>query len=124
MTKILIVDDSEELLHMFNMLLTIKGYETQTASSKDKLLSHVANCEPDLILLDVVLDGANGRDLCQDIKARCRPKKVAVILVSAYPELLKDYSACDADEVIEKPFSIKEVIDKINKVLSSNDVLS
>lgn len=124
MKKILVVDDYEELLHMFTMLLTINGYETQTASSKDKLLNGLSDFEPDLILLDVVLNGANGRDLCRDIKTRCLPKKVGVILVSAYPDLLKNYEECDADEVIEKPFSIQEVIDKINKVLSSNNVLS
>ena len=78
--------------------------------------------QPDLILLDIVLEHIDGRDLCKEIKANTLYKKIPVILISANPDFLKGYSEWEANDVIEKPFGINNVIAKINKHLISENL--
>ncbi len=119
MARILIVDDSEELLEICTHILKFEGYEVETASSKNSLLSHLAD-PPDIILLDVKLNGDDGRELCRNIKETEPGRHIPIILISASPELLKDYEECKAVAIIEKPFGIETVRETIQAVLGSS----
>jgi len=118
MVKILIVDDSQELLDLFTHLLSMKGYIVATATSKITVFNKVSNFNPDLILMDVRLDGADGRELSKEIKQNNSTKEIPVILLSASPELLIDYKECKAVDMIEKPFELATVIQKIERALT------
>lgn len=116
MAKILVVDDSNDLLEVFTFFLKRKGYEVKSASSKDTVKSALSVFIPDLILMDVILDGGDGRELCKEIKEK--NKNIPIILISGNPEFLKDYEECKADAIIEKPFNLAEVTMKVNEVLA------
>jgi CheY-like chemotaxis protein len=118
MSKILVADDSQELLELFSFLLQEKGYTVQTASSKNSFLNRLSDFIPDVILIDVKLNGEDGRQLCREIKQGDTTKGIPVILLSTSPELLNDYEECGANDVIEKPFEISSVLQKIEKVLT------
>ena len=72
------------------------------------------------MLLDVKLNGKDGRDLCKEIQEKFN-KEIPVILISANPELLKDHKECLVVDIIEKPFDIKTVTDKINIALCKSN---
>ncbi len=114
MPKILIVDDSRDLADFLTVLLQLHHFEVETALSKTVLMDKLDTFKPDLILLDIVLRHIDGRELCKEIKNNILYKKIPIILLSANPEFLKGYEVCEANDVIEKPFDIKTVIDKIN----------
>ena len=117
MAKILIVDDYESIRDLLSILLTKAGYKVECASSKKELNSRLSFFKPNLILLDVKLNGEDGREICKFIKSQPVTKEVAVILLSASPNLLWDYVASKADDIIEKPFNIKSILQKINKLV-------
>lgn len=116
MARILIVDDEPDMLHLISTLLLKKGFEVQTALSKKELLLFLDSFKPQLIILDVMMKGENGRDICKQIKA-AEHRHIPVILYSANPEMLADYQACDADDSLEKPFSFSTLFEKINRAL-------
>ena len=117
MAKILVVDDAKDLLLFLSELLKMKGHEVKTASSKNEMNSQLALFTPDCILLDVWINGENVRGACIEIKANNIYRNIPVILLSSDPELLKDHEQCEADDVLQKPFDINAVVNKINKLL-------
>lgn len=117
MAKILVVDDSPELLELFSEILTNNGHTVQIADSKKNLQNQLPVFAPDLILLDVNLNGEDGREICKEIKQQSLFKHIPIILTSASPELLQDYEVFKADGVIEKPFGLTQILQKISEVL-------
>jgi DNA-binding response OmpR family regulator len=117
MIKVLLIDDSTELLELFVLLLNTDKYQVETAPSKDKGWDKLLTFNPDVVLLDVLIDGQDSRNLCLEIKQHTSYKNTPVILLSADPELLRDYEECRAFDVIEKPFSINTVTQKIDVAL-------
>ena len=117
MSKILVADDSPDLLELFKLMFEASGYEVRTVLYRYSLMNALADFKPDIILLDVLLRANNGRDICKEIKSKSETKNLPVILMSACPEYLLNYKECNADEVLEKPFNITDVLKKINSVL-------
>jgi DNA-binding response OmpR family regulator len=117
MPKILIVEDYPDLCEFFTMLLKMNGFEVHSALSKEKTLKELEMYRPEVVLMDVMLGGDCGRNLCREIKEKY--KGVSVILISANPQLLLNYEECNADTVIEKPFNNQNILDKIKYVMEA-----
>ena len=117
MAKILVVDDSQDLLELFLLILVTFGHEVQTATSGNTMNSVVSAFIPDLILLDVMLGNEDGRELCRENKAA---GDTPIILMSANPVLLKDFNEFGANDILEKPFDVASLAKKINTVLNLN----
>jgi DNA-binding response OmpR family regulator len=118
MARILIIDDSEELLTILSLILQKHGHETRTANNKNNLSYLISSFLPEVILLDVILNRINGRRLCNEIKRTDIGKNIPVILMSASPDLLRNYNSCKADDILEKPFDITTIDEKINALLA------
>jgi len=116
MARIIIVDDYKDLQDFFKALLELNHFEVRSAGSAKELNTLLESFVPDLILLDVMLGADSGIKICKEIKEK--HKEIAVILISANPKLLIGYEACNADDIIEKPFDMHVVLDKINKLLA------
>ncbi len=114
MTNVLVVDDSEELLEVSSHLLKIKGYLVKSASSFEACMDVLKQTVPDILILDVTLQGGDGRNLCKKIKQEY--KNIAFILVSSNPTLLENYEECNADVVVEKPFTTKTILGKLDEL--------
>ena len=118
--KILVVDDEGDILKLVKMRLETGGYKVITLDSGERAVEVAKSEKPDLILLDVVMPGKNGCDVCRELKADAATRNVPVILFTAhYPE--EEYvkvSSGDvgADDYIVKPFDAQALLDKI-KVL-------
>ncbi len=117
MAKILIVDDSPDLLDFIALLLKRRSNEVETIGDAAALHDKLASFTPDIILMDVRLKLGNGREVCRNIKAGVLTKQIKVILMSASPELLLDFSDCGADGIVEKPFDVVRLCEIVESVL-------
>lgn len=113
--RILIVDDAEDIVDLLSILLIKNNFKIETAYSGKTLLDKLHSFIPDCILLDVNLNGENGRDICKQIKDS--GNKAPIILMSANHELLTNHEECKACDVIEKPFIFEKVLSKIQDLL-------
>jgi DNA-binding response OmpR family regulator len=116
MASIIIVEDNAELSNFFSLLLSENGHVAAKARSGKELWGLLESSRPDLLLMDVMLGGEDGRALCGDIR-RIYPG-IKVILLSASPQMLENFRECGADDTIEKPFNLSEVISRIDTLLS------
>ncbi len=115
--KILVIDDEGDMLKLARMRLEANRYEVITLESGERAVE-IAKCEkPDLILLDIVLPGKNGCDVCRDLKANEATHNIPVIIFTAhYPE--EEYVKISSGEIgandyILKPFEIQTLLAKI-----------
>jgi DNA-binding response OmpR family regulator len=118
MANILVLDDSRDLLNMIKTIFQLHNYEVRTASTRSSLMAHIEIFKPDIILMDVLLDGVNGREICKELKENDDTKNINIILLSGSHEQLRNYKECKADDIIEKPFEFEDVERKIKLLLN------
>lgn len=115
--KILVVDDDQGILDAFTAILESADYKVVTHSNPDDLNKVIKKVSPSLIILDVLLSGADGRQICKKLKASTITKKIPIIIVSAHPSAAKDLTASGADDFLEKPFDMEELLGKVEKYI-------
>jgi DNA-binding response OmpR family regulator len=126
MSKILIADDSKALLDTLETILSIKGYELETANSLEALIDKINSTTPDLIIMSARINHDDSRLLCRDIAAKLH-HEVPIILTSGDEEVLSEYQEYEAIDFIEKPFELSCLLEKIERVVTksrSDDVNS
>lgn len=116
--KILVIDDDEGILDAFDMMLTSVGYEVKTTPDTEYLDNLTKDQLPNLILLDVLLSGKDGRDICRQLKTKKKTKKIPIIMVSAHPNTGKTIQEAGADDFIAKPFEMDNLLEKVAKYLA------
>ena len=119
MSKIVIVDDSEDLLEVMKYFLEEKGYEVETVNKEKDLLALVKSYSPDLIILDIYLNREDGRKICKDLRNQEETKYLCILMFSASSKELLKYKDYGADGFIEKPFGLNEIIEKIEVTLET-----
>lgn len=119
MPKLLIVDDDNDLLEVTKALLVKKGFEVEMDSNWEDALQKIDSFQPQIILLDVFLNGVDGLDICKQLKSKEKTRHIPVLIFSAYPRVAeKVIYEYGADDFISKPFEIQELISKVHSVLS------
>lgn len=119
MSKILIIDDDPDVRTVMNILLKKQGYAVESAARPDEALQKIALFRPALILLDVLLSGADGRELCRQIKANPATASITVIMFSAHPGASENFAAYGADDFMTKPFNQEGLLRKVQQALDS-----
>lgn len=123
MPKILIIDDDLDLLTVVKTLLRKKGFEVLACHNWQSAWETLKCNEPQLILLDVFLDGTDGLDVCKKIKQTPSTRHIPVIVFSSFPNVAETaIYEFGADDFIAKPFEVNEIISKIHYVLSKKHV--
>ncbi|MEO8763423.1 MAG: response regulator [Ginsengibacter sp.] len=117
MAKLLIADDSVPLLETLRYILQRNGYEVKTLSSADNIQQEINDFQPDLLIIDIFLGDDDGRDICQQIRKINRNSDLKILLFSAFPQHLQGYKSYGADDFIEKPFELKNLMEKIKSIL-------
>jgi DNA-binding response OmpR family regulator len=117
MNKILIVDDDHAIRLLYQAELEDEGYSVMTTGSCLNLLDQIEYLRPDLILLDIKLDGVDGLDILQDIRERYYD--MPVILCSAYSIFRYDMRAIAADFYVTKSVDLSELKFKIKMAFES-----
>lgn len=117
LAKILIVDDEPKLIHLVREILMATGYEVIAANRGDQAVEAAAVEQPDLILLDVQLQGPlNGYRVAEQIREFSEVPIIMLTVKSSQAEVLRGFEA-GADDYIAKPFNAKELVARLRAVL-------
>ncbi len=116
MKHILVVDDEKRIRDLIVMYLKKEGYEVTDFDNADKAYEFLSDNSVDLIVLDIMMRGTNGLDLCKKIRTN---SDVPIIFVSARSEELDRILGLElgADDYLAKPFSVRELIVRIRNIL-------
>jgi CheY-like chemotaxis protein len=118
MKRILVVDDDFAILEALNMMLQDAGYETETSTKNGEFIERSLKIRlPDLIVLDILLSGHDGRTICKKLKSEEATRKIPIILISAHPNAEKTAFEAGADDFLEKPFSIDDLLAKVERLI-------
>lgn len=115
--KILIADDDIAIAEATGLILEEFGYEFTTVTDGEKVYDIDKN-PPDLLLLDVWMSGQDGRDICKHLKHEKKTQRIPIIMLSASNDIKTSSMAAGADDFLEKPFDMDELIGKIEKHLN------
>src|SRR5438445_3956930 len=116
---ILIVEDEKDLADLMQFNLRQAGFETAAARDGEEALALVRHRTPDLVLLDLMLPGVPGTEVCRQLKSSPRTKQVPVIMVTARGEEVDRVVGFElgADDFVTKPFSLRELVLRVRAVL-------
>jgi DNA-binding response OmpR family regulator len=120
--RILAVDDDLNMLKLLNNLLEKQGYIVHTISTGDKVFPAVNEFQPDLILLDVMLDGFDGTIICSALKSMPKTQHIPVIFISGnYQAAARVYNQGEGapNDFLLKPFNLELLLHKIEEHLNA-----
>ncbi len=114
--SILVVDDEREIVRVLHRVLKAHGYTVLTASNGEDAVELVAQQHPDLLLLDLLLPGMSGLEVCRQVRAQ---SNVPIIVLSVKDAERDKVEALDlgADDYVAKPFGIDEVLARVRAAL-------
>ena len=118
MSKILVVDDDLDILVVMEILLSMKGFEVDVTAKWENTFEKIRTFQPNLILLDVLISGNDGRTICKQLKSQHDTKDIPIIMFSAHPSAAATIREYGADDFIAKPFDVKDLLAKVNSQLS------
>ncbi|MEP7252899.1 MAG: response regulator [Ginsengibacter sp.] len=121
MSRILVVDDDTDILSVMEILLTMKGFEVEVTAKGENTFPKINTFRPDLILLDVLISGHDGRTICKQLKSNEETRHIPVIMFSAHPGAAATIADYGADDFIAKPFDVNNLIQKVNSQLAFKD---
>jgi DNA-binding response OmpR family regulator len=116
MKKVLVIDDDTDLLIVLNRSLLKMGYAVKTIFSGVNVAPHIEEYKPDIIILDVFLKDADGREVCRNLKHSDSYKRIPIIMISAHTSENEILNSCPADDFIHKPFSIGRLVSAISRM--------
>lgn len=120
MDKILVVDDDLDILTLVKMSLKMHGFDVEALSKWEQINNNIDSFSPDLILLDVSLGGADGREICKRLKNTTHTAHIPVILFSANADMEKSLAYCHAEGFIAKPYELSHFLTTIRKTLAES----
>jgi len=119
--KILIVEDNVLMTEVMTYILINCGYDVISLTNGDEVFNRIKSAHPDLVILDAILPGMNGNEICQLIKLNKTTRNLPVIMCSgdedSIDESLKQKGA--PDDVLYKPFDINSLIEKVEFQLAA-----
>ena len=121
MSRILIVEDEPKLAALEADYLKAAGYDTYTLGNGDEVVAWVRAQPPDLILLDLMLPGRDGLEICKALRSAGEPeiRDVPIVMVTAKVEEIDRLIGLDlgADDYVCKPFSVRELVARVRAIL-------
>lgn len=117
MKKVLILDNDEGVLDVMNEALNYEGFDVKAIEATDNIFSTIDGFDPDLVILDYILSGINGGEICHQIKANPTTTNLPVIIISAYPRVIKSLGYYGCDDFIAKPFDLDYIVERIKGLI-------
>jgi DNA-binding response OmpR family regulator len=117
---VLIVDDDPEILNLARTLMRRRGFDVIEASDGDEAMRQVLENRPDLVILDVMMPGQSGWEVCRSIRETESLKNTGVIMLTGVGERMNEMTSplYGADAHLDKPFELETLDDLVTQVLS------
>jgi CheY-like chemotaxis protein len=117
--RVIAIDDEADILQLIRMKLSKEGFDVSTASNGDQGIEKVLRDKPDVMIVDILMPGKNGYQVVNEVKAKLRENSPVIIMLTSKTEdadMVKGLSM-GVDDYITKPFSPRELIERINVAL-------
>ena len=123
--KVLVVDDEEHIVELLKYNLIGVGYEVITANDGIEAIKKIIEERPKIVLLDLMLPGKDGLDVCKEIRANRELANIPVIMLTAKSEEVDKILGLElgADDYVTKPFSIRELLARVKALLRRSNVI-
>ena len=118
--RILVADDDDGLRQLLRLILSREGFEVFEAASGEQALALAVAVDPAVILLDVMMPGLDGYDVCRRLKSDQRTGDVPVVFVSAAEDVMRrnDLQKLGAAACIQKPIGPRDLVARVRAVLN------
>jgi DNA-binding response OmpR family regulator len=115
-SKVLVVDDEDHIVELARIYLTREGYEVEGVGDGSQALARFAQVKPDLVVLDIMLPGADGLAICKEIR---KQSQVPIIMLTARDEVTDKVVGLEvgADDYLTKPFHPQELVARAKALL-------
>ncbi|HEX6818554.1 MAG TPA: response regulator [Ktedonobacterales bacterium] len=121
---ILIVDDDPDIVLALEVMLQEAGYAVTSTSDGDSLRDLASQAQdklPDLILMDMLLSGRNGREITRELKGQEATKHIPILMLSAHPAAAREAQAAGADGFVAKPFEMDDLLGEVAEYLRAGE---
>jgi DNA-binding response OmpR family regulator len=117
--RILVVDDDDGLRHLLRLVLRREGFEVIEAANGDEALARVHDSSPTLVLLDVMMPGLDGFDVCRRLRSDHQTHRLPIVFVSAINDIKhrNELLKLGADDCIKKPVGPRELVARVRQVM-------
>lgn len=115
-STIVVADDDPAILEAMKLTLELYEFEVETIGD-GIIIPKLVSLQPKLLLLDICMSGVDGREICKTLKVLEATKDIPVIMISASHNLMESVRYSGADDFLEKPFEIHDLLSKVNKYL-------
>jgi DNA-binding response OmpR family regulator len=119
--NILVLDDDPDIGTMIKMMLEYKGYSVTVSDRAEKMGEILHDNRVDLIIMDMLLSGTNGTDLCVELKQNKSTSHIPIMMISAHPNAKEICLGAGADEFISKPFDMQDILSRIGKLVNAKN---
>ena len=118
--SVLVVDDEPNIVLSLEFLMRQAGYDVRVARDGDAALVAIAERAPDLVLLDVMMPGRDGYEVCQAIRAdpACASTRIVMLTARSREVEREKGIALGADDYVTKPFSTRALVDRVREMLA------
>lgn len=114
--KILVIDDDQEMLEMLTDILSGEGHSVSGYSYTDNIFKLIDDLKPDLLIVDYLINGLNGGEICSAVKRNPYTAALPVMILTGYDRVIKSLGNYSADLVLYKPFELNDLFKAINEL--------
>jgi DNA-binding response OmpR family regulator len=115
---ILVVDDDPDISMMLKMMLEYKGYKVIIADRPADIFHAISSHSFNLIIMDMLLSGINGTDICTQLKAKEDTCTIPVMMISAHPNARELCIKAGANDFMAKPFDMEEILTTVGRLVT------
>lgn len=121
--SVLVVDDEPNIVQSLEFLMTAAGFEVRIARDGDAALAAVAEQVPDLVLLDVMIPGRDGYEVCRELRANPDWQAIRIIMLTARGRQSERQRGIDlgADAYVTKPFSTRDLVEQVKQFAAAGN---
>jgi two-component system response regulator VicR len=119
--RILIIENDKGLMDLLYEIFKEEGFVVQCEQDVEDIFPIVREFSPDVVLMDYLLPGINGGELCAQLKREASTKHIPVVICSAYPQVLLSLGSYGCNAFIAKPFEVGDMIAEVEDCLANPD---
>lgn len=120
---VLVMDDDQDLCMLMESILKMNSYDVRSCCNAGAFQTLLGSVEPSMIIMDMLLAGKDGRDLCRELKADAATQSIKVMMVSAHPDADQSCREAGADDFLIKPFDINDFKAKVAECVSRENLV-